>query len=336
MEVTAALVRVGEPTDVAEARRRAADIARALELDDVTGGRVAIAVTEVATNLLKHAGGGQIFLGVAGANDQRGLQVIAMDRGGGMSSIAQSLIDGFSTAGSPGTGLGAIKRSSDSFDVYSSAAGTVVAASIFPGREDPATPLVLIGAVSVPAPGEFECGDAWAVWTAGGLTSVLVVDGLGHGHEAALAATVAVDMFRRHAERPAADVLALVHDALKKTRGAAVALAELDQRHERLQYCAVGNISAVVARPDGDEQHLVTSPGIVGHTMRRLQTFSYAWPRGSLLVMHSDGVGTRWSLGRYAGLRQCRPDVVAGVLFRDHKRGVDDATAVVIRHGEVA
>src|SRR5688572_16176509 len=157
MEVTAALVRVGEPTDVSEARRRAADIARALELDEVTGGRVAIAVTEVATNLLKHAGGGEIFLGVAGSNERRGSQVIAMDRGGGMPSIAQSLIDGFSTAGSPGTGLGAIKRSSDSFDIYSSAAGTVVAASIFPRQVPPATLLVPVGAVCVPAPGEIEC-----------------------------------------------------------------------------------------------------------------------------------------------------------------------------------
>jgi len=335
MEV-AALVSVVEPTHVAEARRRAAEIARILELDDVTGGRVAIAVTEAATNLLKHAGGGQIFLGVAGSNERRGVQVIAMDRGGGMPSVAESLIDGFSTAGSAGTGLGAIKRSSDSFDIYSSAAGTVVAASIYPRPVSPATPPVPIGAVCVAAPGEIECGDAWAVWTAGDLTSVIVVDGLGHGHEAAIAAAVAVDMFQRHAERSAAHVIALVHDALKKTRGAAVAVAELDHRNARLNYCAVGNISSVVVRPDGDEQHLVTLPGIAGHAMRRVQTFSYAWPRGSLLVMHSDGVGTRWSLGRYAGLLRHRPDVVAGVLYRDHRRGVDDATAVVTRHGEAA
>jgi hypothetical protein len=70
--------------------------------------------------------------------------------------------------------------------------------------------------------------------------------------------------------------------------------------------------------------------------MRRLQTFSYDWPHGSLLVMHTDGVNTRWGLSRYAGLQSHQPDVIAGVLFRDFRRGVDDATAVVTRHGAAA
>lgn len=333
MEVNAALVTVSEPTHVSEARRRAADIAHILGVGELTGGRIALVVTEMATNLLKHAGGGEIFLGVTGATQRRGMQVVGMDRGRGIANITTSMVDGYSTAGSQGTGLGAIKRASDTFDIYSSAAGTVVAASIYPGEDAASLP---IGAVSVPAPGERECGDGWAVWSAGGLTSVLVVDGLGHGHEAAIAAGAAIEMFERHAERSAVDVMMLVHNALKKTRGAAVALAELDERNARLTYCAVGNISAVVARPGGEEQHLITVPGIAGHAVRRMQTFSYEWPRGSLLVMHTDGLNTRWALSRYAGLQSHQPDVIAGVLFRDFRRGVDDATAVVTRHGKAA
>ena len=329
--MTTSLVAVAEATDVSEARRRAGDVSKALDLDDVTGGRVALVVTEMATNLLKHAGGGEVFVGPVELT--RGVQIIAMDRGRGIRNVGESLVDGFSTAGSSGTGLGAIKRAADFFDIYTSPTGTVIAASILAARaqKPPA-----VGGVCVPARGERECGDAWAVWSAGGLTSVFVVDGLGHGREAAHAAAVAVATFRRHAERPAPDVMGLVHAALKPTRGAAVALAELDERAATLRYCAVGNISAAVFRPNGEEQHLITLPGIVGHVARRVQTFSYAWPRGSLLVMHSDGIGTHWTLSKYAGLSLRHPDVVAGVIYRDHRRGTDDGTTVVTRHGEAA
>ena len=325
------LVAVAEATDVSEARRRAADVAKALDLDEVTAGRVALVVTEMGTNLLKHAGGGEIFVGPLELT--RGVQIIAMDRGRGIASVRQSLVDGFSTAGSPGTGLGAIKRSADFFDIYTSSTGTVIAASVLAARAEKAP---AVAGVSVPARGEHECGDAWAVWSAGGLTSVFVVDGLGHGREAAHAAAVAVATFRQHAERPAPEVMTLVHAALKPTRGAAVALAELDERSSSLRYCAIGNISAALVRPNGEEQHLITLPGIVGHVARRVQTYSYAWTRGSLLVMHSDGIGTHWTLSKYAGLSQHHPDVVAGVLYRDHRRGTDDGTTVVTRHGEAA
>jgi anti-sigma regulatory factor (Ser/Thr protein kinase) len=334
VEVVAGVVTVAEATDVSEARRRAMDVARVLELDETTRGRVALVVTEAGTNLLKHAGGGEMFVGVTGAGPRRGVQITAIDRGGGIRDVSASVVDGFSTAGSWGTGLGAIRRSADSFDIYSTPQGTVVAASVYADRAHlPSSP---IGAVCVPMRNERECGDAWAAWSAGGLTSIFVVDGLGHGHEAAIAADTAVSTFRRHAERSAPDVIALVHAALRPTRGAAVALAELDERAGTLRYCAIGNISAVVSRPDGKEQHLITLPGIAGHVARRVQTFSYDWPRGSLLIMHSDGLATHWTLARYAGLSQRRPDVVAGVLYRDLRRGTDDATAVVTRHGEAA
>jgi anti-sigma regulatory factor (Ser/Thr protein kinase) len=333
VEVTAALVTLVAPTDVAEARRRAAAIAGRLDLDDAAGGRVAIAVTELSTNLLKHAGRGEIFIGPAGAYGSQGVQVMAMDRAGGIDDLDASLADGYSTAGTPGSGLGAVRRAGDTFDVYTGSAGTVVAATIFRAGRRPLAADAAFGALSVAAPGEERCGDDWAVWTAGELSSVFVCDGLGHGVDAARAASRAIDTFYRHAERSAPDVIGAVHDALRSTRGAAVALAELDRRQRTVRYCGVGNIGAVIVRPDGRAHHLVSLPGIAGHAMRRLQPFTSEWPAGGVLVMHSDGLGTHWSLGRYDGLLRRRPDVIAGVLFRDHRRGRDDATVVVMREG---
>ncbi len=327
--MTAALVTVRESTDVAEARRRAEAIAGALGFDEVARGRAAIAATEACTNLLKHARGGTFFVGVTGTGVAPGLQLIAMDKGPGIRHLAASLRDGVSTAGTAGSGLGAIQRSSTTFDVYTTEAGTVLAATLYPQAGE----AMDLGAISVPLAGEIECGDGWAAWSAGALTSVFVCDGLGHGFGAAQATRAALEAFRVNAERPVQQVIEAVHGALRATRGAAVALAELDSRSHSLRYCGLGNIGGVIVHPDGREQHLVSLAGIAGHVMRRLHVQSYPWPPGATLVMHSDGVGTKWSFARYPGLLARRPDVIAGVLLRDHARGHDDATVVVTPRG---
>ncbi len=332
MEVASSLVVIQEQTDVAEARRRAADRAARLGFDEVTIGRVSLAVTEAATNLLKHAGGGEVLIGPAVGRARPGVQVLALDRGRGIANVPASLRDGFSTSGTAGTGLGAISRVASSFDLYTQPGrGTVVAATIYPRGELPQS----IGALSVPMTGEVECGDGWAVWTAGELTSIFMCDGLGHGAQAAAATEQALATFKRHAESSAAEVVSSVHHALRSTRGAAIAIAELDRRQSSLRFCGIGNISATIVKPTGGSQHLVSLAGIAGHTVRRVQPFSYEWPRGSVLVMHSDGIGTHWSVGDN-GLASRRADVIAGVLFRDHRRRRDDASVVVVRNEDAA
>jgi anti-sigma regulatory factor (Ser/Thr protein kinase) len=334
MEVTSGtIVAVTAPTEVAEARRRGLDVAAGAGLDETERGRLALVITEAGTNLLKHAGGGEVFVGPAPAGATRGVQVIALDAGRGIASLSASLRDGYSTAGTAGTGLGAIQRAASSFDVFSSPMhGTVIAATVYgDGGTPPQT-----GGVSVPYPGERLCGDGWATWSAGALTSIFVCDGLGHGADAAAATELAIGAFRRHAERRAGEVIQYVSDALRHSRGGAVALAELDQREGRARYCGIGNISGVIIRPDGAAQHLISHNGIAGHTVRRIQEYAYEWPAGSLIVLHSDGVGTSWSLARYPGLAACRPDVIAGVLYRDFRRGRDDVTVVVARNGTAA
>ena len=333
MEVAAAVINIQEQTDVAEARRRARDRAVGLGFDEVTIGRLAIAVTEAATNLLKHAGGGHILIGPAPGRGRPGVQMFAIDSGGGIPNIPASLRDGYSTSGTAGTGLGAISRASSSFDLYTEPGrGTIVAATVYPEGEEP----LAIGGLSVAVAGEAECGDGWAAWSAGELTSVFMSDGLGNCSQAAAATNVALQTFRRHAERSASDVVGYVHQALHSTRGAAIAVAELDHRQNTLRFCGIGNITGVIVKPGGEMHHLVSLSGIAGYMVRRVQHFTYEWPRGSLLVMHSDGIGTRWSLAPRNGLASRRADVIAAMLFRDHRRPRDDASVVVARNGGAA
>lgn len=76
---------------------------------------------------------------------------------------------------------------------------------------------------------------------------------------------------------------------------------------------------------------MVSLDGTLGHGSARFQEFRYAWPEGSLIIVHSDGLSSRWDLRDYAGLRLRHPSLVAGTLFRDHAYHHDDATVVVFR-----
>lgn len=332
------IVNINEPTRVGEARRRASALAGDLGFDETERGRVSLVVTEAASNLLKHAGGGELIVQGRGG-DRAGdwLEILALDRGAGMSDVGRCLTDGYSTAGSLGTGLGAIARLSDDHGIYSRpGVGTAVWARLDsgPAVREAAGVVSSLAAVSVPAPGEIECGDDWAIELGRGRSLIMVVDGLGHGPAAADAARAALGVFRaRPAEGPVG-LIEAAHGALRGTRGAAMAIAQVDPGLGRVEYAGVGNICGVIIDGrDGRTTSMVSHVGTVGHVVRKIQAFQYAWSPDSLLVMHSDGVATRWDLTRYLGLLRREPALIAGILYRDFRRGRDDATVLVLREG---
>lgn len=313
------------------ARRRAVELATDLAFDETATGRVALVVTEAATNLAKHAGGGEIVLSALGTNGNRGVGMLALDRGPGMDS-ATVFRDGFSTAGSPGTGLGAIRRLSTVFDCYSTpGAGTAILATLWAGAPPPASDLVIDG-VNVPHPREQVSGDAWDIVSFAGRSTVLVCDGLGHGPHAAEASGVAQKVFRKSAALPVEELVARIHDALRPTRGAAIAVTEIDARREIVRFVGLGNIAGTILSDD-TIRNLVSHHGTAGHEVRKIQAFSYPWPAGALLVLHSDGLHLHWSLAKHPGLTARHPMLIAGVLYRDFARGRDDTSVVVARRG---
>jgi anti-sigma regulatory factor (Ser/Thr protein kinase) len=327
---------VDETTKVGEARRRTAWLAGQLGFDDTAQGKAALVVTEVATNLLKHGGGGELIVqGLDYEHQGAGLEIFALDSGRGIRDIGQCLADGYSTAGSPGTGLGAINRLVDALQIYSNpGAGTVLWAqvnrTVKPKYQH--KPMLEVGVVRRAAPGEEVCGDGWATIVRDGRTFVLMVDGLGHGSTAAQAAAEAVRNFRGHGAQDPHQLLESAHLALRGTRGAALAIARLDPVRNEVRYAGVGNISGVILdTTTGATTSMVSQNGTVGYMIRKIQTYDYPWNNDSLLLMHSDGVATQWSLDRYSGLRQRHPSLIAGVLFRDFKRPKDDITVLAAR-----
>ena len=246
------------------------------------------------------------------------------------------MTDGFSTTGTSGNGLGAIKRLATSFDVYSQPEiGTALwarfeAAAPLYHRPDSSPPLE-IGVVNLPIAGERVCGDDWAIVERDGFSFLMMVDGLGHGPLAAEAASLAVRVFREQSTLGRGDYPSH-YTALKSTRGAAIAVARFDTGRGVLQYAGVGNISAVLVKiDDGQTSSLISHNGTVGYVMSRVQTLEIPWTGDSLLLMHSDGLATRWNLGRYPGICRKEPGLIAGVLYRDHRRNSDDVTVIVAR-----
>jgi anti-sigma regulatory factor (Ser/Thr protein kinase) len=334
--VTQVLVPVEDLSQVAEARRQAHIIAVEIGFDVESSGKLAVAVTEAATNILKHAGSGRILLRTLVSEQSRGLEVLAVDRGPGIRNLAASMQDGFSTAGSPGTGLGAISRMASELDIYSRAGqGTVLRFEVWPRAGRGAGSRLQIGAITAAKRGEPVCGDAWAVKGYGYRYTVMVVDGLGHGPEAAAAAQAALDALARSEDSaPAAVIIDAAHAALLSTRGAAAAVATLDLSTGSGQYCGVGNISGIVYlhnRP----RHLVSHNGTLGHNARKIQPFDFEFPAGALLIMFSDGLISHWTLDDYPGLLAKHPALIAAILHRDYDRGRDDVSITVIRHAAV-
>ncbi|HVG23603.1 MAG TPA: ATP-binding protein [Thermoanaerobaculia bacterium] len=327
-------MRVTEPSEVAHARRVVTECAEAQELGETSTGRAALVTMELATNLVKHGDGGTILIGTDESRPNT-ITITAFDKGRGIANVQAAVRDGYSTAGSSGTGLGAVYRASLAVDLYTfEGKGTVVHCVV--GNDTPAqTPVgprtrLAIAGIALPKAGETENGDAWSAALTDDAVTIGLADGLGHGPVAATASAAAARVFASGGEQALERLLQDTHGALRGTRGAAVGIARIHMSAERCDFIGIGNIAATIVSDDRARK-TVSLPGIVGHEMRKLQTFAYAWNASSVVVLQSDGVSASWSADSYPGLMQREPALIAAVLYRDHCRGTDDATIVVAK-----
>ncbi|MHB1124694.1 MAG: ATP-binding protein [Ramlibacter sp.] len=321
---------VDDASRIGEARRHAAAQARELGWDEVDAGRLALVVTELGSNLLRHAHKGRLLLA---ARPQSGeIEVLAIDKGPGIINVAQCLGDGFSTGSTPGTGLGAVRRLADVFDLHSSVPqGTAVLARLARQRLLPPRGRgVELGAVAVCAPGEVVCGDGWTASLDGHRAAVLLADGLGHGPQAAEAAQAALAVFGRAPHGDLCATLEEAHRELRSTRGAAVTALQADGGDGSIRSAGAGNVTVRIVAGDGDRT-LLSQHGTIGVQIRRLQEVRAEWPPHAVIVLHSDGIEGRWTPQLIHPLLAHDPALIAAVLVRDHFRGRDDATVVVLR-----
>ncbi len=261
-----------ESSQAGEARRIAITLADRIGFNETERGKVGIVVTEVANNLIRHAKDGCLVLQARTRNHNRalelrsdaiapyaqtltGVEILALDKGPGMVNISECLRDGFSTAGTPGNGLGAIRRLSALFDIYSVPnVGTALLAHLWASPNQALQPngiavpyggdsYLELGVVCLPKLGEEVSGDAWATEQQGDCSLLLVADGLGHGPLAAQASKEAVRIFRENVRKSPKEIVEAAHAALRSTRGAAMAVAEVDFERRAVRFAGIGNIA---------------------------------------------------------------------------------------------
>jgi anti-sigma regulatory factor (Ser/Thr protein kinase)/serine/threonine protein phosphatase PrpC len=325
---------IENPADTQRAAQCARELAVSIGFSPLESEQLAIATTELASNLVKHAGGGSIQLTTAHAGGRTGICIESQDTGPGIADIEQALTDGYSTAGSLGLGLGAVNRLMDDLELRSvDTSGAHIVCHRWL-RSDPGltpAPWVEFGAATRALRNQRENGDAFLVRQWAGNALAAVIDGLGHGQFAQRAALTARRYIDQHFDRPLVDLFRGAARACQATRGVVMALARFDDRaRTSLTVASLGNINVRVFGAETPTT-ILARRGVVGLGSVAPLTTVCPWTPGSILIMHSDGLHSRWNWQEFSDLAQQPAQRIAERLLSRLAKPEDDATVLVAR-----
>lgn len=301
---------------------------------DERAGQLDIIVAELCSNLIKHAGHGQMLVKAIHEQGNSGVEVICLDKGPGITDIKRMMLDGSSTKKTLGQGLGAIQRLSDKFDIYSQKDwGTVILSRIFQHPLAYYTPRFTteVKGLLVPKKGETACGDGFYYKQTNYQFKLFVGDGLGHGPEAAKAVEEAINSFKYCHEENPVDIIKYINSTVKKTRGLVGTVVTLDFETKEWSICGVGNILTRLSNFSQSKNYMSYN-GILGHNIPgSLKEQRTPYEQGQYLVLCSDGIKTKWELSNYTGIYKNDLSVVTAAIYKDHTRNTDDASVVVAK-----
>jgi len=293
---------------------------------------LAVAASEMATNARRHAEDASGVVRIRRDPPHVAVELVILDGGPGMSSVDAMFEDGVSSGGTFGIGLGVVRRIANRFEIFSLPGRGTVSIASFLAAADGHLPAPAIDGITRPISGEEVCGAAWAASTRGPRTSLILADGLGHGPLAQRASRAAVEAFLEDPWRGPAEILARADQALggTRTRGAAISLVDHDTDRRQLRFAGVGNVAVRICHEDR-ESSLVASPGIVGQHRRPIREVVVATDPDAIVVMHTDGLTSRWKVSSFPGLVVRAPGLVCAVLLREAGVRHDDAAVVAVR-----
>ncbi len=323
---------------VGEAERLCARVAHELGFDETATAELRIVARELATNQIRHANGGQIRVERTEGDGRPGLQIVAEDGGAGIVDLEVALTDGYSTDGGSGSGLGAVQRLTDELTVTSGrptggVRSRIVARRWLQPERAPATAAVPgpeIGVATRACPGERVNGDGFVVQRWEDRLLVGVLDGLGHGAFAHRASATARRVIERHHARRLDELFRRVSRECRATRGLVMALARFDLTAGTFRFASVGNIEARMIHPD-TRADLMVRRGVLGRSAPMPRITTNPWLPGSWLILHSDGIASRWQPADFPSLWLGTAQEAAGWLLRHRASDSDDATVVVVK-----
>ncbi|KNY26293.1 ATP-binding SpoIIE family protein phosphatase [Pseudobacteroides cellulosolvens] len=330
--------------DIGTARRSITQICSRLGFNEREVGEISIVVTELCTNIIKHnAVDGKVIVTEISEGGRMGIEITVEDKGPGIADVDEVIRDGFSTKGTMGTGLGAVKRLMDSFEIYSNikdskylrypfeeiCAGTVVTVKKWLNcKLDPYNNDIKVSVMSRPYPGFNINGDSYYVKHLNDKEIIAVIDGLGHGNEAHKASTLAARTIEHNYHKNLTEIIFSVNDALKQTRGAAMGIVVIDKFKNEFEYSSIGNIDIRYVSEDRTEIMMPTN-GILGSKVNSIKTYKRFYKSGAAVVMCSDGISTRWDIRNYPGILLKNPAILSNTIMRDFGKETDDATVLV-------
>lgn len=329
---------------IGKVRREVLSLTEKIGFSKTVQSEISIAITELTTNLAKYATEGKIIVKEIVSENNVGIEIISLDSGPGIQNTDLSLKDGFSTSGSMGSGLGAVKRFMDVFDIYNKAKDQLFSKkhSIEEESESRGTFIVCrkwlkaektsnsYSAYSRPYPGEIENGDCYFIKEFDDKLLVAVFDGLGHGPDAHKAAEIAYDYLEEFYHQSLDQILMGVHNSLRGTRGGVMGLALIDRKNNYLAYCGIGNISIQVFNTPSPIRP-ISFNGTLGAVLTNIKVMEYDIYPGSVIILSSDGVSNKFNLDYYPALINKHAAIIAHTLFNDYSRLSDDATIVVVK-----
>ena len=190
------------------------------------------------------------------------------------------------------------------------------------------------GVAQIPFQGETVSGDRHLVTEHPDGLLIAVIDGLGHGPEAAAAAAVAVSALVEHHHEPVISLLKRCHEALRLTRGVAMTLAAVNATYSTITWLGVGNVESLLLRADKDaapaQDDVMLFPGVVGHQMPSLRAIVTPVAAGDLLVLYTDGI--RRDFLNEPPIPGHSPQRIADRICAKYNKGTDDALVLVARY----
>ncbi len=336
-------IQVTGVADIHAARRAARTLALAIGFGAVPGDEIALVVSELASNLVKHAGGGTILLIPLSDAGRAGIQVEAHDHGPGIRDIKQALADGSSTAGSLGYGLGTVNRLMDDLEIVAPSQpphqGTHIVCKRFVRVQAPTSlpGLLDVGAATRPHPLMAENGDSFILKRWGTSTLIGVIDGLGHGQFAHRASQTARQYVETHYDQPLDAIFLGTNRACYATRGVVMTLVRFDWMSQpspiTFRLCGIGNVEVRVIGKS-EPFNFVIKRGIVGLNAPTPVVTEHRWATNYRLVLYSDGISSRWNWEDFPELAGVSAQTAAQRLLQRLARDTDDATIVVVQHGQ--
>lgn len=292
-----------------------------------------IVVSEITSNLTKHADGGELFVRIAEEDNQPYIEIVCIDDGPGISDMAKVLADGYSSTATLGHGLGSIRRLSHTFDIYSQKSwGTILLSRIY--KMAPPTfrkNKFDFKALNIPKSGEHVSGDGFCFQQITDGFRLLLADGLGHGAEANRAVKEACRVFPTITEISPADILRSLHNSIRKTRGVVAIVLTYSKSKREWCIAGVGNIS-FKWQDRANFKSYTSYNGIVGHNIpNTINDVTVSQDEFAQFIACSDGITSRWDISRFPMINRHDGMILAAAIYKEFNRGTDDSSVFVYK-----